>query len=154
MPYSLSGRAPVSKTGWRRFGPCIRRHRRGQCVPEDAAKANPWAFGEDGGVGRVDTGAAHGTPPTNDTDGVEAAGAGQGEGNLIVKIHIHEKAAAPGSVPQGCGLFCGQKQTAAPEKKWAVCFPILWIVQVTPRCMRCPWSRSWKQNTLRGCAGR
>ena len=40
---------------------------------EEAAKANPWAFGEDGGVGRVDTGAAHGTPPTNDTDGVEAA---------------------------------------------------------------------------------
>ena len=40
---------------------------------EAAAKANPWAFGEDGGVGRVDTGAAHGTPPANDTDGVEAA---------------------------------------------------------------------------------
>ena len=40
---------------------------------EEAAKANPWAFGEDGCVGRVDTGAAHGTPPTNDTDGVEAA---------------------------------------------------------------------------------
>ena len=40
---------------------------------DEAAKANPWAFGEDGGVGRVDTGAAHGTPPTNDTDGVEAA---------------------------------------------------------------------------------
>ncbi len=27
----------------------------------------------------------------------------------MVKIHIHEKAAAPGSVPQGCGLFLRPK---------------------------------------------
>lgn len=40
---------------------------------EDAAKANPWAFGEDGGVGRVDTGAAHGKPPAGETDSVTAA---------------------------------------------------------------------------------
>ena len=42
---------------------------------DDAAKANPWAFGEDGaaGVAVVSTGAAHGAPPDNDSDGVEAA---------------------------------------------------------------------------------
>lgn len=42
---------------------------------EEAAKANPWAFGEDGaaGVAVVSTGAEHGTPPANDSDGVEAA---------------------------------------------------------------------------------
>ena len=42
---------------------------------DDAAKANPWAFGEDGaaGVVVVSTGAEHGAPPANDSDGVEAA---------------------------------------------------------------------------------
>ena len=41
---------------------------------EDAAKANPWAFGEAAsGVATVDTGAEHGAPPANDSDGVEAA---------------------------------------------------------------------------------
>ncbi len=42
---------------------------------DDAAKANPWAFGEDGaaGVAVVSTGAEHGAPPANDSDGVEAA---------------------------------------------------------------------------------
>ena len=42
---------------------------------EEAAKANPWAFGEDGaaGVAVVSTGAEHGAPPANDSDGVEAA---------------------------------------------------------------------------------
>ena len=41
---------------------------------DDAAKANPWAFGEaaEGGV-RVSSGAEHGTPPTGDTDAVTAA---------------------------------------------------------------------------------
>lgn len=41
---------------------------------EEAAKANPWAFGEaaEGGV-RVSSGAEHGTPPTGDTDAVTAA---------------------------------------------------------------------------------
>lgn len=42
---------------------------------EDAAKANPWAFGEAAsGVATVDTGAEHGTPPTGaDDDGVTAS---------------------------------------------------------------------------------
>ena len=42
---------------------------------DEAAKANPWAFGEDGaaGVVVVSTGAEHGAPPANDSDGVEAA---------------------------------------------------------------------------------
>ena len=42
---------------------------------EDAAKANPWAFGEDGGAGVavVSTGAEHGAPPANESNGVEAA---------------------------------------------------------------------------------
>ena len=42
---------------------------------DDAAKANPWAFGEDGtaGVAVVSTGAEHGAPPANESDGVEAA---------------------------------------------------------------------------------
>lgn len=42
---------------------------------DDAAKANPWAFGEDGaaGVAVVSTGAEHGAPPANEFDGVEAA---------------------------------------------------------------------------------
>lgn len=41
---------------------------------DDAAKANPWAFGEAAsGVATVDTGAEHGAPPANDSDGVEAA---------------------------------------------------------------------------------
>ena len=42
---------------------------------EDAAKANPWAFGEpeEGGSVRVSSGAAHGTPPAGDTDPVTAA---------------------------------------------------------------------------------
>lgn len=40
-----------------------------------AAKANPWAFGEDGaaGVAVVSTGAEHGAPPANESNGVEAA---------------------------------------------------------------------------------
>ena len=39
------------------------------------AKANPWAFGEDGaaGVAVVSTGAEHGAPPANESNGVEAA---------------------------------------------------------------------------------
>ena len=42
---------------------------------DDAAKANPWAFGEDGaaGVAVVSTGAEHGAPPANESNGVEAA---------------------------------------------------------------------------------
>lgn len=42
---------------------------------EDAAKANPWAFGETAsGVATVDTGAEHGTPPAGaDDDGVTAS---------------------------------------------------------------------------------
>lgn len=42
---------------------------------DDAAKANPWAFDEDGaaGVAVVSTGAEHGAPPANESDGVEAA---------------------------------------------------------------------------------
>lgn len=42
---------------------------------DEAAKANPWAFGEDGaaGVAVVSTGAEHGAPPANESDGVEAA---------------------------------------------------------------------------------
>ena len=42
---------------------------------EEAAKANPWAFGEaaEGGSVRVSSGAEHGTPPTGDTDAVTAA---------------------------------------------------------------------------------
>ena len=42
---------------------------------EDAAKANPWAFGEseEGESVRVSSGAAHGTPPAGDTDPVTAA---------------------------------------------------------------------------------
>lgn len=42
---------------------------------DDAAKANPWAFGEDGGAGVavVSTGAEHGAPPANESNGVEAA---------------------------------------------------------------------------------
>ena len=42
---------------------------------DDAAKANPWDFGEDGaaGVAVVSTGAEHGAPPANESDGVEAA---------------------------------------------------------------------------------
>lgn len=42
---------------------------------DDAAKANPWAFGEAAsGVATVDTGAEHGTPPTGaDDDGVTAS---------------------------------------------------------------------------------
>lgn len=42
---------------------------------EDAAKANPWAFGEAAsGVATVDTGAEHGTPPAGaDDDGVTAS---------------------------------------------------------------------------------
>ena len=42
---------------------------------EAAAKANPWAFGEDGaaGVAVVSTGAEHGAPPANESNGVEAA---------------------------------------------------------------------------------
>ena len=42
---------------------------------DEAAKAQPWAFGEDGaaGVAVVSTGAEHGAPPANDSDGVEAA---------------------------------------------------------------------------------
>lgn len=41
---------------------------------EEAAKANPWAFGEaaEGSV-HVSSGAEHGTPPTGDTDAVTAA---------------------------------------------------------------------------------
>lgn len=42
---------------------------------DEAAKTNPWAFGEDGaaGVAVVSTGAEHGAPPANESDGVEAA---------------------------------------------------------------------------------
>ena len=42
---------------------------------DEAAKAYPWAFGEDGaaGVAVVSTGAEHGAPPANESDGVEAA---------------------------------------------------------------------------------
>lgn len=45
---------------------------------DEAAKANPWAFGEaqDGeekNAGTYSTGAEHGAPPANDSDGVEAA---------------------------------------------------------------------------------
>lgn len=42
---------------------------------DEAAKANPWAFGEDGaaGVAVVSTGAEHGAPPANESNGVEAA---------------------------------------------------------------------------------
>ena len=45
---------------------------------DDAAKANPWAFGDvqDGekkNAGTYSTGAEHGAPPANDSDGVEAA---------------------------------------------------------------------------------
>lgn len=42
---------------------------------DEAAKASPWAFGEDGaaGVAVVSTGAEHGAPPANESDGVEAA---------------------------------------------------------------------------------
>lgn len=42
---------------------------------DDAAKANPWAFGEAAsGVATVDTGAEHGTPPAGaDDDGVTAS---------------------------------------------------------------------------------
>ena len=42
---------------------------------DDAAKANPWAFGEDGAAvaAVVSTGAEHGAPPANESDGVEAA---------------------------------------------------------------------------------
>ena len=42
---------------------------------EEAAKANPWAFGEaaEGGSVHVSSGAEHGTPPTGDTDAVTAA---------------------------------------------------------------------------------
>lgn len=42
---------------------------------DEAAKANPWAFGEDGaaGVAVVSTGTEHGAPPANESDGVEAA---------------------------------------------------------------------------------
>ena len=42
---------------------------------DEAAKANPWAFDEDGaaGVAVVSTGAEHGAPPANEFDGVEAA---------------------------------------------------------------------------------
>lgn len=42
---------------------------------DDAAKANPWAFGEaaEGGSVHVSSGAEHGTPPTGDTDAVTAA---------------------------------------------------------------------------------
>ena len=42
---------------------------------DEAAKAKPWAFGEDGaaGVAVVSTGAEHGAPPANESDGVEAA---------------------------------------------------------------------------------
>ena len=42
---------------------------------DEAAKANPWAFGEDGaaGVAVVSTGAEHGAPPAHESDGVEAA---------------------------------------------------------------------------------
>ena len=42
---------------------------------DEAAKANPWAFDEDGaaGVAVVSTGAEHGAPPANESDGVEAA---------------------------------------------------------------------------------
>ena len=42
---------------------------------DDTAKANPWAFGEDGAAGAavVSTGAEHGAPPANESDGVEAA---------------------------------------------------------------------------------
>ena len=42
---------------------------------EDAATANPWAFGEAAsGVATVDTGAEHGTPPAGaDDDGVTAS---------------------------------------------------------------------------------
>ena len=41
---------------------------------EEAAKANPWAFGDaaEGGI-RVSSGAEHGTPPAGDTDAVTAA---------------------------------------------------------------------------------
>ena len=41
---------------------------------EEAAKANPWAFGEAAkGSVHVSSGAEHGTPPTGDTDAVTAA---------------------------------------------------------------------------------
>ena len=43
---------------------------------EEAAKANPWAFGEteqQKSAGTYSTGAEHGTPPTGDTDPVLAA---------------------------------------------------------------------------------
>lgn len=42
---------------------------------DEAAKANPWAFGEDGAAvaAVVSTGAEHGAPPANESDGVEAA---------------------------------------------------------------------------------
>ena len=41
---------------------------------EEAAKANPWAFGEaEKGAGTYSTGAEHGTPPTGDTDPVLSA---------------------------------------------------------------------------------
>ena len=47
----------------------------GRRAVDEAAKANPWAFGEDGaaGVAVVSTGAEHGAPPANESDGVEAA---------------------------------------------------------------------------------
>ena len=43
---------------------------------EEAAKANPWAFGEaaEGGSVHVSSGAEHGTPPTGDTDAVTYEG--------------------------------------------------------------------------------
>lgn len=43
---------------------------------DEAAKVNPWAFGEaeqQKGAGTYSTGAEHGTPPTGDTDPVLAA---------------------------------------------------------------------------------
>jgi hypothetical protein len=44
---------------------------------EEAAKANPWAFGDteqqQKGAGTYSTGAEHGTPPTGDTDPVLSA---------------------------------------------------------------------------------
>ena len=53
---------------------------------EEAAKANPWAFGDveqQKSAGAYSTGAEHGTPPTGDTDFVKAALQAINPGNLV-----------------------------------------------------------------------
>ena len=86
--FSSVGRAPVSKTGCRRFEPCKRHHRSVKAVRalldvdalkgskdrttdiaqalEAAAKANPWAFGDaqPGGYPDVRDGGEGGKTPT------------------------------------------------------------------------------------------